>query len=433
MYRKAIKDLGSWKKSKSRKPLVLRGARQVGKTWLLKEFGAKYYDSVAYINLDNNPQMEELFSIDFDIERIVNGLELATDTKIEPEKTLIILDEIQEVPSALTSLKYFYENAPGYHVAVAGSLLGVALHEGTSFPVGKVDFIDLYPMSFAEFLYAIKKDSMAKLVDELPLTDSIPFHAQMLDLLKTYYIVGGMPEVVKNYLEEGNLLQTRTVQQKILDAYDQDFSKHAPINVVPRIREIFDILPAELARENKKFIFNMIRSGARAKDYELALMWLEDAGIVKRISRTNSAHVPLSIYANRDAFKLFLLDVGLLGAKANLSPKTVLNGNELFIEFKGAFSEQFVFQEFHAAGFPTYYYADDNSRGEIDFLLDLENIPLPVEVKSGKSLASPSLNHFVEKFNLAYATKLSTRPYQDNQTVVNLPLYLASRVKGLVI
>ena len=425
MYRDALKKLKEWQASPRRKPLVLKGARQVGKTWLLQEFGRSEYESCAYVNLDHNPKMEELFALDMDIERIVDGLEVATGVKIEPGKTLIILDEIQENPAALASLKYFCENAPEYHLAVAGSLLGIALHEDTSFPVGKVNFLDIYPLTFSEFLRAAGKEKYADLLAAGDQKALAPFHDSLLDLLKTYFITGGMPEVVQNYIDEGNILQTREIQAEILAAYEQDFSKHAPLNLVPKIREVFDIMPAQLAKENRKFIFSMIKTGARAKEYETAIMWLEDAGIVKRVLRTNSANLPISAYAEHDNFKLYLLDVGLLGAKAGLLPQTILDGTAFFQELKGALAEQFVFEELTTAGATPYYYSKDDSRGEIDFLLDRPHAVLPVEVKSGENLGSASLNAFLSRFpDIPLAFKISPLPLQENAKITNLPFYL---------
>lgn len=429
MYRTAIEELKRWKASGRRKPLVLKGARQVGKTWLLQEFGKAEYESCAYINLDHNPQMEQLFGIDMDVDRIIRGLEVASGVKIEPEKTLIILDEIQEVPAALASLKYFYENRPEYHIAVAGSLLGIALHEDTSFPVGKVNFLDVYPMSFLEFLRATSNERYADLLEGGE-ADILPFHEKMLDLLKTYMIVGGMPEVVQNYANTGSLLEIRDIQKEILSAYEQDFSKHAPLNLVPKVHEVFNIVPRQLAKENRKFIFGMIRTGARAKEYETAIMWLEDAGVVRRVSRTNSANIPIAAYAEKDSFKLFLVDVGLLGAKAGIEPDTVLQGPGFFKEAKGALAEQFVLEELLAAGEMPYYYSKEDSRGEIDFILDRSKAVLPVEVKSGDNVGSASLKAFLERFpKVPLAVKLSTLPSQDNEKIKNLALYAVNKLR----
>lgn len=427
MQRHAITQLRLWKNASHRKPLIIRGARQVGKTWLAQEFGKTDYQSTAYVNLDGNTQAHNLFDLDYDIERIVDGLELLSGVKIEPGKTLIILDEIQEVPRALSALKYFYENAPEYHVVALGSLLGVAMHHGVSFPVGKVDFIDLYPLSFTEFLEASGNEKLSQLIQNQPLDIALltSFHDKLIDLLKTYYIVGGMPEVILNYLEEGNLLEVRQVQQTILTAYEHDFSKHAPVTVVPRIREIWDALPSQLAKENKRFFFRMIREGARSKEYEAALLWLEDAGLVSRITRVNQAALPLSVYADSTVFKLFALDVGLLGAKSGLAPEVVLNKNDIFTEFKGALAEQFVFQELKVSDSDIYYYANYNSRGEIDFITSSSTTILPIEVKSGKNIRATSLKAFAEKYPQARAITLSTLPYEMRHSVTLLPLYLA--------
>lgn len=433
MYRDAIKQLQDWKQRPERKPLIVRGARQVGKTWLLREFGRNNYQSVAYVNLDGNPQMQNLFDIDFDIERIVRGIEVTTGVDVVPGETLVVLDEIQEVPQALTALKYFYENRPDYHVAVAGSLLGVALHDAVSFPVGKVDFLDLYPLSFSEFLRAVGNDRQADLIDQPDSVEDLrPFHTTLLDQLRNYYIVGGMPEVVQRYAEDGNLLGVREVQRAIVDSYEQDFSKHAPVNVVPRIREVWDIIPAQLARENKKFVFRLIRHGARAKDYELAMLWLEDAGVVGRVTRVNKPGQPLKAYEDGSAFKLFMNDVGLLGAKSGLDPRVVLDNLAVFQEFKGALAEQFVYQELRRSGVDTFYFSDEDSRGEIDFIVSLNSVVTPVEVKAEDNLQAKALKAFVGKYHSDYAVKLSSLPYRQNTPIVNVPLYLAGSLRYFI-
>ena len=433
MKRQALAQLIDWKNSRRRKPLIIRGARQVGKTWLAQEFGVTEYESMAYINLDGNTQAENIFALDYDVERIVDGLELLSGVKIEPEKTLIILDEIQETPRALTALKYFYENAPGYHVVALGSLLGVALHRGTSFPVGKVNFIDLYPLNFIEFLQATNNTEYAKLLTDTsknPLSTEV-FHDKLLDLLKVYFVVGGMPEVVLSYIEEGNVLNVRKVQEQILAAYDQDFSKHAPIGVVPRIREIWDTLPAQLAKENKRFFFRMIRQGARAKEYELAMLWLEDAGIISRVSRVNKPALPLSAYADATIFKLFLLDVGLLGAKSGLDPKVILNQNDIFTEYQGSLTEQFVYQELKSANIRSFYYANDDSRGEIDFMVDIGDAVVPLEVKSGKNISARSLREFKIKHPESHPVITSTLPIGERGDIKIMPLYEICRIRAM--
>ena len=314
MYRKKIDDLIKWKNSNTRKPLILRGARQVGKTWLMKEFGKNYYEKCAYINFDDNSRMEELFSGDFDIDRIIQGLKIESNVNIEPENTLIIFDEVQETPKALTALKYFYEKANQYHIIAAGSLLGVAMHEGTSFPVGKVDFLDLYPLSFYEFLQALGEEQLVELIQKNDFQLITVFASKLKQYLKQYFYIGGMPEVVASYIENKDFNEVRRKQEILLQAYEQDFSKHAPNSVVPRIRQLWNNIPTQLAKENKKFIYGLIKEGARAREYELALSWLIDCGLVYQINRVNDCKVPLSAYQDFSAFKLYLLDVGLLCA-----------------------------------------------------------------------------------------------------------------------
>ncbi len=434
MRRDVMQQLIVWKNSDHRKPMILKGARQVGKTWLMQEFGRTQYESVAYINMEGNQQMERLFDLDFDIERIVDGLEIFSGIKIEPHKTLIILDEIQEVPRALTALKYFYENQPGYHVLVAGSLLGIAHHRGVSFPVGKVDFMDIYPLSFVEFLQATGEASYADLITatDIDLGIITAFSPKIIDKLRTYYIVGGMPEVINRYMDEGNLLTVRDVQQKILNAYEQDFSKHAPELIVPRIRELWHSMPAQLAKENKKFIFRQVREGARGREYESALLWLEDTGVATRVTRVNNSGLPLSAYENRDIFKLFFLDVGLLGASSKLDPVVVLEGSRIFKEFKGALTEQFVLQELRVKGVRPYYFANDNSRGEIDFIIQVGNSVVPIEVKSETNVRSRSLGAFIDKYSPTQAVTISMGDYEKKaHSVSRVPLYLVNRLTDL--
>lgn len=345
MYRIAIEKLLKWKESKRRKPLIIEGARQVGKTWLMKEFGRLYYTDTVYINFDSNSRMAELFASDLDTERLIMGLELYSGQKIDPDHTLLIFDEVQEVPRALSSLKYFYENAPEYHIVCAGSLLGIALHEGTSFPVGKVDFLKLYPLSFKEFLMATGKERFAELLNKWDHQMITSFKQTYIDALKQYYFVGGMPEAVQSFAENRDFNEVREIQKRILAAYEQDFSKHAPNEIVPKIRMLWNSIPSQLARENKKFIYGLVREGARAKEYETAILWLSDCGLVHKISRVNAAGIPLKAYEDLKAFKLFLVDVGLLGCMAGLRQCTLLDGNDLFVEFKGALTEQYVCQQ----------------------------------------------------------------------------------------
>lgn len=333
MYREAIESLYQWKKNKYRKPLVIEGARQVGKTWLMKEFGKEAYQDTVYINFDSNSRMVALFAEDLNTDRLIMGLELYAGRKIEPSNTLLIFDEIQEVPKALASLKYFCENAPQYHIICAGSLLGIALHGGTSFPVGKVDFLKLYPLSFKEFLMAEGSGRFAELLSSHDFSMITAFKQTFIDALKYYYFVGGMPEAVLHFSENKDFSEVRRVQQRILTAYEQDFSKHAPNEIVPKIRMIWNSIPSQLAKENKKFVYGLVREGGRAKDYETAIMWLSDCGLIHKVSRVTKPGLPLKAYEDLKAFKLFMLDVGLLGCMTGLGQRTLLDGNELFAEF----------------------------------------------------------------------------------------------------
>ena len=430
MYRKKIEALKSWKNGINRKPLIIRGARQVGKTWLAREFGSSEYKQVAYVNFDGNSRMETLFDQDFDIERIVQGLKAETGVDINSKDTLIILDEIQEVPRAISSLKYFYENAPEYHVIVAGSLLGVALHEGTSFPVGKVDFMDLGPLNFQEFLLALGEDDLRGLIEDRNYELMGVFKDKLISLLKTYYFVGGMPEAVKTYVDTRSWNDTREVQKNILSAYEQDFSKHAPVNVVPRIRQVWDNLPEQLAKENKKFIYGLIREGARAKDYEYALMWLEDTGLIHRVGRIDTPRLPLKAYRSLTAFKTYVVDVGLLSAITGLSAKTLLEGDVVFTEFKGALTEQFVLQELIGLGMDAVYYwaVDDGSSAEVDFLIQIDNDIIPIEVKAEENLQSKSLRTYSQKYSPKKAVRVSMSDYRDEGWLVNTPLYMIENI-----
>ena len=345
MYRIAIEKLYRWKESKYRKPLIIEGARQVGKTWLMKEFGREAYADTVYINFDSNSRMAGLFASDLNTERLIVGIELYAGKKIDPGQTLLIFDEVQEVPRALSSLKYFCENAPQYHIMCAGSLLGIALHEGSSFPVGKVDFLSLYPLSFREFLMATAGERFAELLDRQDYPMITAFKQTYVDVLRQYYFVGGMPEAVRCFAEDRDFPAVREIQKHILAAYEQDFSKHAPAEIVPKIRMVWNSIPSQLAKENKKFVYGLVREGGRARDYETAIMWLCDCGLVHRVGRVNAAGIPLKAYEDLKAFKLFLVDVGLLGCMTGLHQSILLDGNDLFTEFKGALTEQYVCQQ----------------------------------------------------------------------------------------
>lgn len=432
MERIAMKKLLKWKNSPYRKPLIIEGARQVGKTWLMKAFGAQAYQNTVYINFDANARMAELFASDLDTRRLILGLEIYAGHKIDSENTLLIFDEVQEVPRALTSLKYFYENAPEYHIVCAGSLLGIALHEGTSFPVGKVDFLKLYPLSFREFLMAIGLERFACLIEQRDFQMISGFHQTYTDALKQYYFVGGMPEAVECFSQTRDFAQVRAIQRRILTAYEQDFSKHAPHEIVPRLRMLWNSIPSQLARENKKFIYGLVREGARAKDYEIAMMWLSDCGLIHRVGRVNAPGLPLKAYEDPKAFKLFVLDVGLLGCMAGLRARTLLDGNELFVEFKGALTEQYVCQQLKALDdLNIYYYTNDRGSCEVDFIVDTGEQIIPVEVKAEVNLRAKSLKTYCEKFAPEIAIRTSMADYRKEEWLVNLPLYALDQIKSI--
>lgn len=432
MYRTTMEKLYKWKESKRRKPLIIEGARQVGKTWLMKEFGRQAYTSTVYINFDSNSRMTELFASDLNIDRLILGIELYTGQQINPENTLLLFDEIQEVPRALSSLKYFCEDAPQYHIICAGSLLGIALHEGTSFPVGKVDFLSLFPLSFQEFLMAVIGERFAELLDRQDYQMITALKQTYMDALRQYYFVGGMPEAVQSFSEEKDLNEVRNIQKRILSAYEQDFSKHAPSEIVPRIRMIWNSIPSQLAKENKKFIYGLVREGARAKEYETAIMWLCDCGLVHKISRVNTGAIPLKAYEDLKAFKLFLVDVGLLGCMAGLQPRTLLDGNVLFSEFKGALTEQFVCQHLKTIDdFGIYYYTNERGSCEIDFIMDTGEQIVPVEVKAEVNLKAKSLKTFREKFHPELSLRLSMADYRKEDWLLNLPLYAVGEIRRL--
>ncbi len=433
MYREKIEELKKWKNSETRKPLIIRGARQVGKTWLMKEFGEKYYQKCAYINFDDNSRMNKLFEEDFDIDRIIQGLKIESGVNIEAENTLIILDEIQETPKALKALKYFCENAREYHIISAGSLLGVAIHEGTSFPVGKVDFLDLTPLSFFEFLEALGENELLKLLKNNDFDMITVFETKLKEYLKIYYYVGGMPEVVNAYIEHKDLNETRKIQKKLLDAYEQDFSKHAPTNIVPRIRQLWNNIPTQLAKENKKFIYGLIREGARAREYEIALSWLIDCGLIYQVNRVNTAKIPLSAYQDFNAFKLYLLDVGLLTAMAGVDAKTLLEGNEVFQEFKGSLTEQYVLCQIkECTNLDTFYWSSGTGTAEIDFITQIDGNNVPIEVKANENLQSKSLKSFVQKYNTKINIRTSMSSYRKEEWLINIPLYSIGNIEKII-
>lgn len=430
MKRNAIKELYEWKENNDRKPLVILGARQVGKTWLMKEFGKEAYKKCAYVNFEDNDDLRGMFEHDFDIQRIIANLQWATDVTID-EDTLIILDEIQEAPRGITALKYFQEKAPQYHVVAAGSLLGIAMHKNDSFPVGKVDFMHLYPLSFYEFLNAIGEKKMVDLLQAKDWTMLTMVRAKFEERLRQYYFVGGMPAAVLAFVNDGDLNKVRTIQKSIIEAYERDFSKHAPAIEVPRIRMVWHSIPSQLSKENRKFIYGMIKEGARAKDFELAIEWLKDAGLIYKVNRCKKAQLPLAAYEDFSAFKMFLSDIGLMGAMSNIPVQSLLNGNMLFSDFKGALTEQFVLQQMKTnQSLSIYYWSADNSRGEIDFLVQQEEKVIPIEVKAEENLQAKSLRMFVERNPGLKGCRFSMSPYREQDWLVNYPLYSVLTILG---
>lgn len=430
MKRNAIKELYEWKENNDRKPLVILGARQVGKTWLMKEFGKEAYKKCAYVNLEDNDDLRGMFEHDFDIQRIIANLQWATDVTID-EDTLIILDEIQEAPRGITALKYFQEKAPQYHVIAAGSLLGIAMHKNDSFPVGKVDFMHLYPLSFYEFLNAVGEKKMVDLLQAKDWIMLTMVRAKFEERLRQYYFVGGMPAAVLAFVNDGDLNKVRTIQKSIIEAYERDFSKHAPAIEVPRIRMVWHSIPSQLSKENRKFIYGMIKEGARAKDFELAIEWLKDAGLIYKVNRCKKAQLPLAAYEDFSAFKMFLSDIGLMGAMSNIPVQSLLNGNMLFSDFKGALTEQFVLQQMKTnQSLSIYYWSADNSRGEIDFLVQQEEKVIPIEVKAEENLQAKSLRMFVERNPGLKGCRFSMSPYREQDWLVNYPLYSVLTILG---
>lgn len=433
MERTAIAYLYDWKNKENRKPLIIRGARQVGKTWLMKEFGKKEYAQTAYVNFESSRILKDLFSEDYNITRIINAIQIETGVKINAEDTLIVLDEIQEAEGGITSLKYFYENTPEYHVIAAGSLLGVSLHQHTSFPVGKVDFLDLYPLSFPEFLKALNQESLLQLIESRDWDLMRNFKTRFIELLRQYYYTGGMPEVVMSFRQNMDYTDVRQIQNNILLAYEQDFSKHAPAEIVPRIRMLWNSTLAQLAKENKKFIYSAVKKGARAKDFELSLSWLIDSGLIYKVNRINKAGLPLKAYEDMDAFKLFIVDVGLLAAMGSLDVKTLLDGNTIFEEFKGALTEQYALQQLKTIpNIPIYYWSADKANAEIDFVIQHLSNVVPIEVKAAENLQAKSLKSFKGRYPDSIAVRTSMSDYREEDWLFNVPLYAINYLTEIV-
>ncbi len=424
MQRELLQILIKWKTKHDRKPLIIRGARQVGKTWLMKEFGKTYYKNVAYVNFETALSLHHIFESGFDIERLIMALKIETGADIIPGETLIILDEIQECEAAITSLKYFQENANQYHIVAAGSLLGVASNKNRSFPVGKVDFLDLHPLNFSEFLLAVNEPQLLTLLQKKDWGLITAFKSKYIDLLKQYYYVGGMPEVVLTFINQKDFKKVREKQLNILTSYEQDFSKHAPNEIVPRIRLVWQSLPSQLAKENRKFIYGNLKKGARAREFELAIEWLINAGIFHKVNRCNKPGMPLIAYTVLSDFKLFLLDVGLLAAMGNLDMHTLISQQSLFEEFKGALTEQYVLQQLKSIDqLPIYYWSAEKATAEIDFLIQYQNRIIPIEVKASENLKAKSLKAYHQKFNPEISIRTSLSDYREEDWLVNLPLY----------
>ena len=424
MERLIYQELVEWKNSHNRKPLILNGARQVGKTWLLQELAKKEYKQSAYINCRKNELARHVFTMDFNIDRILRALRAMTGIDITPGDTLIIFDEVQDIPEAIESLKYFCEQAPEYHVAVAGSLLGISLHTGVSFPVGKVNEINIYPMNFEEFLLAMGEKEKYKLLVSHDFETINILHEQYINLLRQYYYVGGMPEAVKQYAATESLNEVRKIQKEILDGYEKDFSKHAPKSEVPRIKMIWRSIPSQLFKENKRFIYGALRKGARANDYEMAIEWLLDAGLVYKVPRCSKLALPLGVYEELSAFKLYMLDMGLLGAMVSTDPVQVLIENKMFSEYKGGITEQYVLQQMKSHGIaPIYYYSAKNSRLELDFIIQRNAQLVPIEVKAKSNIRANSLTSLLRKRQDLHADRYSMLPYKEEEHLTNIPLY----------
>jgi predicted AAA+ superfamily ATPase len=420
--RRLLEKLVEWKVSANRKPLIIQGARQVGKTWLMKTFGEKEFKQVVYLNFESSERLRNMFVADFNIQRILSVIEIESKQKIDTKNCLLIFDEIQEAEKGLTSLKYFYEQAPEFYIVAAGSLLGISLQKNNSFPVGKVDFFQLFPLSFMEFLENTGEEMLATQVSKKNWDVVSSFHEKLVEKLRLYYFIGGMPEAVANYIEYNNLETVRTIQQKIIIGYENDFAKHAPNEIVLRIKMIWHSLISQLSKENRKFIYGQIKKGARAKDFEAAINWLTDAGLVLKVNRIDKPTLPLNAYADFDAFKLFLLDIGLLNAIGNVDQKILLEKNNILTEFKGALTEQFVCQQLKIKK-EIYYWSVANSSAEIDFILQDKNEIIPIEVKAEENLKAKSLKVYVEKFSPKKAIRTSMNKYRVENWLTNIPLY----------
>ena len=429
MKRKLMSQLAEWKTKDNRKPLIIWGARQVGKTWLMKEFGKQYFSNYIYISFYNNKKTAQLFDSDFDTKRIISALEVQYHVEIKPKETLLILDEVQEAPKVLEALKYFCEEAPEYYICCAGSLLGVRIHNGVSFPVGKVNELHLYPMDFSEYLSAMGEEKQAEAISDLnnPLLKDL--RDNYLEHLRNYFYVGGMPECVDAFSQRKDYNEVREIQNSILSQYDGDFGKHIETAELPRIRMVWNSLPLQLAKENKKFFFGQIKNGARMKDFEIAIQWLVDAGLIYKTYKVTKPAIPLKAYIDFTSFKIFMLDIGLLGAMSELDAGTIIDGNDVFVEFKGALTEQFVLQQIvSSTPYTAYYYSGDKSVYETDFLVQKNGTVIPIEVKAEENVKSKSLKVFYDKFKPEYAIRLSTLNYIVQDWMINIPLWAVEAI-----
>ncbi len=423
MLRNVYSFLVNWKNRVGRKPLIIQGARQVGKTWLMKDFGQKEFKQTAYFNFENTKELQAIFKRSFNTQQIIIALNILVGFNIQPNETLIIFDEIQFCPEALSSLKYFQENNPEYCILAAGSLLGVAIHQGISFPVGKVEFLTLHPFDFNEFLMAMRKENLLDALQNGDHSIVEIFKDQFVELLKQYYFIGGMPEVVRQFVVNNDYQEARAIQENILSAYENDFSKHAPIQQLPRIRLVWQSLPGQLAKENSKFIYNVLKNGARAKDFEMAIEWLKDAGLIHKVTRITKPGIPINVYADWSDFKIYLNDTGLLCAMANLTPEILLKENNLFVEFKGTLSEQFVLQQLVSQSYEAFYWSPENVQSEVDFVIQKDNMVIPIEVKSAENVRSRSLRVYYDKYKPEACIRTSLAGYQTHEWMKNIPLY----------
>ncbi len=432
MKRNVMQQLIDWKQDSQRKPLLIQGARQVGKTWLMRSFGKEHFQNVAYLSMDQNPRLQAIFTQDFDIDRIIEALKIESQLPID-ENTLLIFDEIQEIPLALQSLKYFQEQHPELPILAAGSLLGVALHSGISFPVGKIHLMDMYPLSFLEFLDAVGNEELALLIRNADFQMMKVFRDKFILLLKQYFYLGGMPEVVQEYIKNRDYKKARKIQKDLIRLYEYDFSKHTSGIISERLRLVYNSIPAHLGQENKKFIYGHLRSGARSKDYEDAIQWLVDCGLAIRVSRVSKPGLPLSGYAEPTAFKLFLNDVGLLSAMCDLDARTLLEGSKMFEEYKGSLTEQYILTQLVSElGLNPFYYSEERSTGEIDFLVQLAGSVIPIEVKAAENLQAKSLKAYAEKYKPNNVIRTSLSDYRKEDWLINLPLYAISSLRRIL-